>query len=498
MSNTKLGKTVLIVGAGVGGLAAAIHLARRGYRVQVVEKCEQPGGRVGQLLLGPYRFDVGATIFLMPELYGRAFASLGERMEDHLELRRLDTNYEIHFPDHTRLRLTSDLQRMGAQMEAIESGSTESMLRYLADGAFHYSQSLDHIVSRPFRRAQDFFTPANMLRFLRIRALVPHYGYVRRFFRDSRLQLAFTFHDMYMGLSPRESPATYSLMQYSELAHGLWYPMGGMRRIVEVLVAIAGKYNVEIECNAPVEKILLSERKRATGAVLQDGRKFKADIVLANADLGYAYRDLLPESGAARRVQRMEYGCSTMMFYWGLDSQFPGLGVHNLFFSGDAWNHFECLHTGGGCPAEPNFYIHAPTRMDPSLAPAGHDAWVVAVPVGNMRGVPDQNWPALQTRLRAFILDRLSQAGWPDVAAHITREAVFGPPDWQRRFNLPFGANHGLSHRLTQMGYLRPANRHAQIENLYFVGASTHPGTGIPMVLSSAEFVAQRIQDEAA
>jgi Phytoene dehydrogenase and related proteins len=192
----------------------------------------------------------------------------------------------------------------------------------------------------------------------------------------------------------------------------------------------------------------------------------------------------------------MEYGCSAVVFYWGLDKRYPQLGPHNLFFSGDYRKGFEDIFKGNQMPDEPNFYIHAPTRMDPSAAPAGRDTLYVAIPVGHINARNPQDWSALQGQGRMFILNRLAQLGMTDLAAHIKAEAVFGPREWQHRYNLTRGSAHGLSHKLTQMAYFRPHNRHKRYHNLYFVGASTHPGTGVPTVLVSARLTAQRILDD--
>jgi len=483
------------MGAGIGGIATAARLARRGYAVTVVEKNELPGGRCGQMTLQGHTFDTGATLFLMPGLYARTFADLGERMQDHLDLRRIDPTYHLHFQDGTQLQLTSDLQAMRAQLEAIEPGSFGRMLRYLEEGGCHYRLSLAHLVERDFRSLPEFINPRNLLLFLRLRALSRHTRYAARFFKDPRLQIAFTFHDMYMGLSPFESPATYSLLQYTELADGLWYPMGGMYRIVAALTGIAEKLGVEFLFNAPVEKILV-DGGRAAGLALADSRVLPADVVVANADLGYVYRQLLPDDGTAGRLDRKEYGCSTIMFYWGLDKQYPQLGAHNLFFSGDYRRSFEAIFGGSGMPEQPNFYVHAPVRLDPSMAPGGRDTLVAAIPVGHLDPHQPQDWPALQRRLRAFLLQRLAGAGLADLETHIKVEASFVPADWQGRYNLTLGSTHGLSHKLTQMGYLRPHNRHSRYPNLYFVGASTHPGTGVPTVLVSARLVAERIRED--
>ena len=242
----KTGKLkVLIVGAGIGGIATAARLARQGCQVTVLEKNEIPGGRVGQVKLDGYTFDTGATLLLMPEVYAETFAALGERLADHLDLRRIDPSYHLHFPDNSQLLLTSDMVAMQEQVEAIQPGSFERILRYLSEGSRIYELSLDDLVGRDFRKLSDFINPRMLLLFSRLRALTRHTDYARRFFKDPRLLMAFTFQDMYMGLSPYDSPATYSLMQSTELAGGVWYPMGGMYRISETLTRIAEKLGVQ-------------------------------------------------------------------------------------------------------------------------------------------------------------------------------------------------------------------------------------------------------------
>ncbi len=489
--------TALVIGAGIGGIATAARLARRGWQVTVVEKCERPGGRCGRLRVNGYSFDTGATLFLMPELYARTFADLGERMEDHLDLQRLDPTYHIYFQDDSLLRLTSDLHALQVQLEAIEPGSFKRMLHYLEDGCLHYHLSLPNLVERDFRSLTEFINPRMILLFLRMNALSRHTTYAKRFFKDPRLIIGFTFQDMYMGLSPYDSPATYSFLQYTELADGLWYPRGGMYRIIEVLTGIAEKLGVEFQYNSPVEKILV-KNGRATGVALQGGRVLSADAVVANADLGYVYRRLLPDDGMSSRMDRMEYGCSTVMFYWGLDRQYPQLGPHNLFFSSDYRRSFDGIFKELSLPEQPNFYIHAPVRVDPSMAPDGHEALVIAVPVGHIDPDQPQEWPAIQERARVYVLQRLARLGMDDIEAHLKTEVSFVPTDWEARYNLTLGSVHGLSHKLTQMGYLRPHNQHAIYRNLFFVGAGTHPGTGLPTVLVSARLAAERLLQEMA
>src|SRR5512137_788711 len=364
---------ILVIGAGIGGITTAARLACKGYQVTVLEKNDIPGGRVGQLKHDGYTFDTGATLLLMPEVYAETFAALGERMQDHLDLHRIDPTYHLHFPDNSSILMTSDLHAMQEQVEAFQPGSFELMLRYLAEGSRIYDLSLDNLVGKDFRRLSDFFNLRMLLLFLNLKGHLRHTSYAARFFKDPRLLMAFTFQDMYMGLSPYDSPATYSLMPAKELAGGVWYPLGGMYRVGEALAAVAEKLGVQFVYDAHVEQILI-EGDRATGVRLADGSVLPADTVVANADLGYVYRRLLPDKAVSDRLDRLEYGCSTIMFYWGLDRQYPGIGPHNLFLNGDYRQSFEVIFKEKSMPENPYFYIHAPGRIDPSVAPAGHDA----------------------------------------------------------------------------------------------------------------------------
>ncbi len=484
--------TAIVIGAGLGGIAAAARLARRGYRVTVLEKNASPGGRCSRLIRDGHRFDMGATLFLMPEVFAETYAALGERMENHLDLRRIDPTYQIHFDDGVRLGLTANLHDMQAQLEAIEPGSFGQLLRYLSEGHRHYHTSLDQFVGRNFRSAQEYFTPHNLWLILRLKALVKHYQNVGHYFTDPHLKAAFTFQNMYLGLSPYDAPATYSLLQYTELAGGVWFPMGGMYRVIESLIAIAESVGVEFVYNAPVKQIRV-EGNRATGVVLQDDSVLDADVIVANADLPYVYHDLLPDTGAARRLERLKYTSSVIMFYWGVDQVYPQLGTHNVFLAGDYRASFDRIFRDHTLPDDPSFYIHAPTRVDPSAAPAGMDTLLALVPVGHLSEEDSQNGEALRARAREAVLRRLTSVGVKDLERHLAFEISYTPRDWQSGFNLAKGAAFGLSHNVWQVGYLRPHNRHDRYRNLYFVGASTHPGTGLPMVLLSAWLTTERI-----
>ncbi|MGB8647793.1 MAG: phytoene desaturase family protein [Anaerolineae bacterium] len=487
--------TALVIGAGIGGIAAAARLARSGYQVTVLEKNAGPGGRCDQFRRDGHRFDIGPTLFLMPEVFAETYAQLGERMEDHLDLRRIDPSYSVHFDDGLQLSLSSDMNVMQTQLEAIEPGSFGGLMRYLAEGHQHYHLSLERFVGRNFYSYLDYFSLQNLPLLFKLKALVKHYDNIGHYFQDPRLKAAFTFQNMYLGLSPFDAPATYSLLQYTEMAGGVWFPMGGMYRVIESLAEIAQANGVRLLYNQPVQQIEV-QGDRATGVRLADGSRLEADVVVANADLPYVYRHLLPDRAEAEQLERRKYTCSAIMFYWGVDQVYSQLGVHNIYLSGDYRASFDRIFHDHSLPDEPSLYVHAPARVDPSAAPAGQDTLFVLVPVGHLDDSVAQDWPALQARARAAVLRRLHKEGLTDLERHLKFEVSYTPCDWLSRYNLAKGSAFSLSHDFWQVGYLRPRNRHSRYRNLYFAGGSTHPGTGLPIVLLSARLTTERILQE--
>jgi phytoene desaturase len=488
--------TALVIGAGIGGIATAARLARNGFNVTVLEKNAKPGGRTYQITQDGHRFDVGPTLFLMPEVFEETFAALGEKMSDYLDLRRIDPTYRVFFDDGLKLALTSDLNDMQAQLDRVEKGAFGGLLRYLAEGNRHYKISLEKFVGRNFYNLLQYFSLGNLPLLFKLKALVKHYDNVGHYFKDERLKAAFTFQNMYLGLSPYDAPATYSLLQYTELADGVWYPIGGMYRVIESLVKIAEKNGVKFVYDSPVQALQVDGAK-VTGAITEDGQLHQADLVVANADLPYVYKHLLPESGAARKMDKKAYTCSTIMFYWGVNKVYPQLNHHNVFLGGDYKASFDQIFENHTLPDEPSFYVHAPARTDPQAAPANQDTLYVLVPVGHLEEQNPQDWPSLVERARQTVFSRLAkELDIHDLQGHIKFEIVYQPETWQEMFNLEKGAAFGLSHNFMQVGYLRPQNRHKQYNNLYFSGASTHPGTGLPIVLLSARLTTERILKE--
>lgn len=485
-------KSILVIGAGMGGIAAAAHLAQRGMHVTVLEKNSRPGGRCDQLNRDGHHFDTGPTLFIMPHVYEDEFASLGASLWERLALQRVDPTYNLVFDDGASLSLTSDMQSMRDQLESFEPDSFQGFLRYMDEGHCHYNEAMQHLVNRDFRKAGDFFNLRNLPMFLKLKPFVRHYRHMSAYFDEPRLKSAFTFQDVYMGLSPFEAPATFSMMPYTELAHGVWYPKGGMYQVVKALTEIAQEAGVEFIFDATVKRIELNGAQ-AKGLFMEDGVHLPADVILANADLPYVYQELLTPDRQAERLARKRYSYSVISFFWGVDRIYPSLPPHTLFLADDYKANFDVIDRSLAVPSNPSLYIHAPARLDPAMAPSGEDTLIAIVPVGHLHAEEDLDWKAIIAEARQAVFRRLKLVGITDLEAHIKFETCFTPLSWHKRYNLVRGATHGLCHNLTQLGYFRPSNRHARYHNLYFAGASTRPGTGIPTALISARLAAKRI-----
>jgi phytoene desaturase len=301
---------------------------------------------------------------------------------------------------------------------------------------------------------------------------------------------------MYLGVSPYDALATYSLLQYAELAEGVWFPRGGMYQVIETLAAIAEGLGVTFRYNAPVARID-TNGARAEGVTLEDGERLTADVVIANADLPYVYQKLLPEDRlSSNTMKRLKYTSSALMFYWGVKGQVDALMPHNVFLAEHRYREsFERIFRDLSLPDEPSLYIHIPSKVNPDFAPSGSHCMMVLVPVGHMNEAQPQDWEKLQDRAREATFQALGTVGLGDVSGRIVSESTIAPPDYHA-MNLARGSAFGLSHNFMQVGYLRPRNRHARYGNLYFAGASTHPGTGLPIVLLSAQLTVERILQE--
>ena len=490
-------RTAVIIGAGIGGITTAVYLAKNGYSVSIYEKNSAPGGRCGQLIREGHRFDLGATMLMMPGIYHEVFDSLGIKLEEGIDIVPLDNLYTIYFDDGSHLAFTSDKDRMKTQLEKIEPGSFKRSEEYVSKGYRIFRLGIDKLIGRNFYNIFQMVNFRNIPLFFRIKAFTPHFKFAERFFNHPHLLMAYTFQNIYVGQNPFNSPALFSMVPAAELTEGSFFPSGGgIFTIVVKMLEAAVRKGVQFHYNSPVKQISVSGKK-AGGIILHDGTEIKADIIIANADLPYVYRNLLPDKRKSIHLDKLKYSCSALCFYWGLDKVYPQLDHHNVFLSDRFSEGLDRIFRDKTVSDNPSFYVHAPVRTDPTAAPGNHDTISVAVATGHIDKNYKQDWDMIREKTRQAVLNRLKRQGMEDIENHIKFEICYSPESWETACNMSRGSVFGsLGHNNLQMGYFRPHNRHDKYKNLYFVGGSTHPGNGIPNVLLSAKLVSERIFKE--
>ncbi|MDH5283311.1 MAG: phytoene desaturase family protein [Gemmatimonadota bacterium] len=485
-------RRAIVIGAGVGGLATAVRLAHAGYRVTVLEQHEGPGGRAGAFESMGFTFDRGPSMVMMTECWHQLFRDVGRRLEDYLSLVRCDPTYRLHFADGATLEMTGQLDRLLANLERIEPGCGPRALEFLAYTGELYRRGIEFI-NRNMHRPGSMLKVGGMGLRYGAGALGDLQRMVGRYFKDERLRQALTFQSLYLGLSPYDSLAIYGLLAYTEMAGGIYYPMGGMVQLPLALERLAVELGVEFRYRTPVSRLdRAGDHIRA--AILQDGTRVPADVIVTNADLPYAHDQLVGEPYPG--IDRKEFSCSVMLLYLGVNRTYPDLLHHNLVVSTDLRASCRQLFEDQVMPDDGPFYVVANTRTDPSMAPPGSENLFVLVLAPSQNPARPIDWAVEGPRVEQRTLQRLEQFGLTNLRRHIVTKHLFTPADFTSRYGNLRGEAFGLSHGLGQIGYFRPHNRHRRYRNLFFVGQSTHPGCGLPMVLISADCVVQRIREE--
>lgn len=441
----------------------------------------------------------------MPHLFREAFHDLGTTLEDEgVELLKCEPNYNLWFGDGESFELSTDTARMKEQVEKWEGkDGFERYLGFLQEAHRHYELSVTHVLRRNFTSLLSMARPSFVRHLLALHPFESIYSRASKYFWTERLRRVFTFGSMYMGMSPFDAPGTYSLLQYTELAEGIWYPKGGFHSVISALVRVGERLGVHYRLSTPVSQIKLDSSGRAVGVTLSTGESIAADVVLVNADLVYAYNNLLPPSSSAKSLQTRAASCSSISFYWAMNRPIRELATHNIFLADDYRESFDDIFKKQLIPSQPSFYVNVPSRIDPTAAPPGTDAIVVLVPVGHLldpaegKGLDahsQQDWDAMITRARNTVFETIeARTGARDLRQAVVKELVNTPQSWKELFNLDKGAILGLSHSFFNVLSFRPSTKHASIQGLYFVGASTHPGTGVPICLAGSKITVEQV-----
>jgi phytoene desaturase len=487
-------KRVVIIGAGVGGLATANLLAKAGYEVAVYEKNSSPGGRAGILEIDGFRFDTGPSWYLMPEVFSHYFSLFGKRVDDELDLVRLAPAYKVFFENAQPVTITSDSDKDAATFEKIEPGAGEKLKKYVKKGNEIYRLSLEHFLYTNFSSLSDLMKKDIIKRgptMARL-ALMPINNYVAQYVNDQRLRQILEYPMVFLGSSPFSAPAIYSLMSALDFQEGVFYPKRGLYTIIDRLVSIGKELGVTYHYDSPVERIL-AKGKKAEGILLENDERVDADIVISNADLHFTETKLLDASHRsypAAYWAKKEAGPSALLMYLGVKGSLPQLEHHNLFFTDDWKRNFDDIFTTKKVPFPASLYICKPSATDASVAPKNHENVFVLVPLPSDPNVSKKQLVTIADEYLTQIEDKL---GIPDLKSRIVVKKLFGPQDFATAYNAWQGTALGPSHILQQSAFFRTRNKSRRVQNLYYVGGFTAPGIGLPMCLISAELVYKRL-----
>lgn len=481
---------VIVVGAGLGGLAAAIRLAVAGRQVLVFEKNERVGGKLNLLREAGYTFDTGPSLLTMPWVLEELFTAAGRRMDDYLTIMPIEPTCRYHWPDGTRFHAWQRLPQLVKEIERLSAADVPAFFRFLAYAAQIYATVADPFLLRPFNGLPDLLTPRLIRDGWRIDALRTVDAAVSSFFRSPYLRQVFNRYATYNGSSPYRAPATFNVIAYIELTEGGWYVRGGMYTLAQALERLAKELGVTIYTAAPVAAIE-TDGATVTGVRLANGEKLTASQVLVNADPSYTYQTLLPgQERMAAHLARQETSCSGFVLFLGVDRRYD-LAHHNIFFSSDYPGEFAAIFTKGVPAADPTIYIAATSVTDPDHAPPGHmNLFVLVNAPARSRRV---NWKREARPYRDCIIAKLERMGLSDLSRHIVYEQIWTPEAIERRYNAPGGAIYGWASHSPFAAFMRPPLRARGLRGLYFVGGGTHPGGGIPLVLLSGRAVAERM-----
>lgn len=478
--------TAVVIGAGFGGLAAAIRLAAKGYGVTIVEKLDQPGGRAYVYRQDGFTFDAGPTIITAPYIFEELWSLCGERMQDHVTLRSIDPFYVIRFDDGSTFRASADLDFMRKQVAEFEPDDVAGFDRYMEASREIFDIAFVQLADQPFGHFGSMIRSLPDL--LRLGAHRSVYGKISKFFRNEKLRVAFSFHPLLIGGNPFSVTSFYCLIAHLERTYGVHYAMGGTGKLVREMAALAKRQGCELLTNTEASEIEV-ENGKVKGVRLASGEFLPADIVVSNAEVGWTYSKLLKRQPRRRwtdaRIARAAYSMSLFVWYFGTNRRFEDCYHHTMVLGPRYRGLLDDIFRKKKLADDFSLYLHRPTANDPSLAPNGCDSFYVLSPVPHLESGVD--WTSMAEPYRARIQKRLEETVLPGLGKSIVTSHMLTPLDFRDRLLSTQGAAFGMEPRLLQSAWFRPHNASEDVTGLYLVGAGTHPGAGLPGVLSSAK-----------
>ena len=489
----------LVIGAGLGGLAAAMRLGAKGYRVEIYDRLDMPGGRGSSITQGGHRFDLGPTIVTVPNLFRDLWKACGRDFDQEVDLRPLDPFYEIRWPDGTRFAVTDDQEQMRAQIEAISPEDLKRYEPFLKACEKRYWFGYEDLGRRSLHKLWDLIKV--LPTFAWLRADLSVYAEASRYFKDERLRMAYSFHPLFIGGDPFKVTSMYTLVSHLEKAFGVHYAMGGVAAIAKAMANVVRDQGGALTFGVDVDEILV-EHGRAVGLRLEDGREIKGDLVVSGADAGHTYKHLMRNATVKRwtdaRLKRTKWSMGLFVWYFGTKGtadKWKDVGHHTILNGPRYKGLVQDIFLKGKLAEDMSLYIHRPSVTDPTAAPAGDDTFYVLSPVPHLGHDNGVDWQTERSIYRQKVLAVLEDQLLPGVTEHLGEELIFTPEEFMRRYRSPMGTGFSIEPRILQSAWFRPHNISEEVEGLYLTGAGTHPGAGLPGVVASAEVMAGLIPD---
>ncbi|MEM1268275.1 MAG: phytoene desaturase [Pseudomonadota bacterium] len=494
--------TAVIIGAGFGGLAAGVRLGAKGYRVVVLDRLDAPGGRGTARHQNGYRFDLGPTIVTVPQVFRALWEVAGRRMEDDVTLVPMTPYYTIRFPDGSEFRATGDVDAMRAEVSRLSPRDVPGFDAFMQDSKERYWKGFEALGRIPMHDPWE--TIRVLPSFARLRADRSTYALAASRMRDERLRMAFSFHPLFIGGNPFRVTSMWSLVSHIEKEFGVFYTVGGAAALAEGIAGLIRHLGGELQFGVDVDEIVTKDG-RATGVKLEDGTTLSADIVVSNADAGHTYTHLLRTQKRRRwtdrKFSRMRWSSGLFVWHFGTEGtreMWPNIGHHTILNGPRYRGLVTDIFRNGRLAEDMSIYLHRPSVSDPTAAPAGCDSWYALAPVPHLGFRKPIDWSAEAAPFLERMKDMLERDAIPGLRDHITETHVMTPEDFKARYRSPYGAGFSIEPRILQSAWFRPHNRSEEVAGLYLVGAGSHPGAGLPGVVSSAEVLDKLVPPAAA